>query len=153
MKLSNEEVQILFLGIQNMVMKEERVQRRLPMLPSVRLKRMKDDVESHYETVKDARQQKEEILEELHEELKAKVDDDESDYDADDMREEINAKSEELGEEMQELLDTEVEVEFSDPVTMKDVERIDDTDENFPYISSSAMDIIIRKVVDTNGDK
>jgi len=127
---------------------EQRVQRRLPMLPNVRLKRMKDDLESYHESIVDQREQKEQILEELHDELKDKVDDEDSDYDADDMREEVNAKSEELADEMEELMEKEVDVDFSDPVTEKDVERIDQTDEDFPFVSASAIDLILTEVVD-----
>lgn len=146
MKLTNQQVKILTLGLQNILMDSDGSQRKLPLLPSVRVKRMVSDLEDLHDAVREVEQEKSEQLEEYAEELDEKVENEEMEQDeAEDL---VAEKAESLGDEVTEIHEKEVEVEFSDPLTAEDVDRIDQSENDFPMVSSSAIDIILTEITE-----
>lgn len=148
MKLTNRNIKTLYYGFSALTVRVENKevhQRELPLMPSIRTKRMKDDLEDLFKSIEEVEKNLDEKLEGYVESLSEQVKDEGDGYDKEDMEVDVEAKQKTLQKELDELLDETVEVTFSDPLTKADIERLDKEAGNLPYQVGLAMEILLTK--------
>lgn len=128
MQITNRQAEIVFSTCQHLSKDfSTRSDRKLPLLPSIRIKRTINDLQNAAETIGEMRQNAQERYQEVYDESREKVLDEDQDFTEQDFVDEVNAYQEKLGESIAEFLNKTINVEFTDLVTMEDFERIDNT--------------------------